>query len=307
MVHRELARIEATLAPFAFPKKFAVETCAECNLACSMCYHPTMKRVKGIMPLPLWTRMADEIATVAPRTECWFSFCGEPLLEPERLFEILAYGAQVGLRSLNVNTNGMLLTPEVADPLLDSGADLVVIGIDGFTKASYERARTGGDRDVVYRNVEHLLERRARAGAGPEIQVQFIEMDFNRQELPDYSAYWLERGAVVKVRRQLSWGGKFKTSLCVPDDERIPCPWAITMMHVFWDGRVPRCPGDMEGEEGVGNVWDHSITELWAELGKYRDLHLARRYDELPPRCHTCQDWMTGAANRVHPDDATSH
>jgi uncharacterized Fe-S cluster-containing radical SAM superfamily protein len=307
VTHPELARIEATLEPFAFPKKFAVETCAECNLACSMCYHPTMKRAKGIMPLPLWTRMADEIATVAPRTECWFSFCGEPLVEPERLFEILAYGKQVGLQSLNVNTNGMLLTPAVADELLGSGADLVVIGIDGFSKASYERARAGGDRDVVYRNVEYLLERRALAGRGPEIQVQFIELDFNRHELPEYQDYWLERGAVVKVRRQLSWGGKFETSLCVPDDERIPCPWAITMMHVFWDGRVPRCPGDMEGEEGVGNAWDHSITELWAELGQYRDLHLEHRYDELPERCHTCQDWMTGAAERVHPDDAAAH
>lgn len=306
MTHPELARIEATLAPFAFPKKFAVETCAECNLACSMCYHPTMKRVKGIMPLPLWTRMADEIATIAPRTECWFSFCGEPLLEPVRLFEILAYGKQVGLQSLNVNTNGMLLTPEIADELLYSGADLVVIGIDGFSKASYERARTGGDRDVVYRNVEYLLERRSLVGRGPEIQVQFIEMDFNRHELPDYQAYWLDRGAVVKVRRQLSWGGKFETSLCVPEDERIPCPWAITMMHVFWDGRVPRCPGDMEGEEGVGNAWDNTISELWSELGRYRDLHLAHRYDELPERCHTCQDWMTGAAERLHPADAST-
>ncbi len=302
MPHAELSRIEATLQPFAFPKKFAVETCAECNLACSMCYHPTMKRLKGVMPLALWKRMADEIAATAPRTECWFSFCGEPLLEPDRLFEILAYGREVGLESLNVNTNGMLLTGDVADRLLDSGAHLVVIGIDGFTAASYERARTGGDRDVVYANVQGLLERRRALGRGPEIQVQFIEMDYNAHELDDYTRFWHDRGAVVKVRRQLSWGGKFQTSLCVPDDERIPCPWAITMMHVFWDGRVPRCPGDMEYEEGVGNAWEHSIAHLWGELGRYRDLHLAHRYDELPERCHTCQDWMTGAAERLRPE-----
>jgi len=230
------------------------------------------------------------------------SSSGEPLLEPDRLFEILAYGRQVGLQSLNVNTNGMLLTPEIADRLLVSGADLMVVGIDGFTKASYERARTGGDRDVVYRNVEVLLERRRALGSGPEVQVQFIEMDFNRGELDDYRDYWLARGAVVKVRRQLSWGGKFDTSLCVPDEDRIPCPWAITMMHVFWDGRVPRCPGDMEYEEGVGNAWEHSIAHLWGELGRYRDLHLEHRFDELPERCHGCQDWMTGAAERLRPD-----
>jgi pyruvate-formate lyase-activating enzyme len=304
MTHPELARIASTLGPLAFPKKFAVETCAECNLACSMCYHPGMKRTKGVLPLALWRRMADEIAAVAPRTECWFSFCGEPLLEPDRLFEILEYGREVGLLSMNVNTNGMLLGPDVADRLLDSGAHLVVIGIDGFSAPVYERARVGADRDTVYRNVEQLLRRRDAVGSDLEIQVQFIEMPDNRHELEAYTAHWLERGAVVKVRRQLSWGGKFETSLCIPFDERIPCPWAITMMHVFWDGRVPRCPGDMEGEEGVGNAWDASITELWAELGRYRDLHLARDFDALPERCHACQDWMTGAAERIRPDAA---
>lgn len=304
MTHPELRRIEGTLAPFAFPKKFAVETCAECNLACSMCYHPTMKRAKGVMSLELWRHLADQVAAVAPRTECWFSFCGEPLLEPDRLFEILDYGRRAGLLSLNVNTNGMLMTEEIADRLLVSGADLIVVGIDGFTDASYERARTLGSREVVYRNVEYLLERKRATGAELEVQVQFIEMDFNAGELPEYEAYWLARGAVVKVRRQLSWGGKFDTSLCIPDDERIACPWAVTMMHVFWDGGVPRCPGDMEGEEGVGNAWDTSIGELWARLGRYRNLHLEHRFDELPERCHSCQDWMTGAAERRRPTAA---
>ncbi|HSM04365.1 MAG TPA: radical SAM/SPASM domain-containing protein [Longimicrobiales bacterium] len=306
MTHPELARIASTLGPLDFPKKFAVETCAECNLACSMCYHPGMKRLKGVMPLALWRRLADEIASVAPRTECWFSFCGEPLLEPDRLFEILDYGQQVGLLSLNVNTNGMLLDAEVSDRLLASGAHLVVVGIDGFTAATYERARVGADRDTVYGNVEHLLRRRDALGSDLEIQVQFIEMDDNRHELAAYTDHWLRQGAVVKVRRQLSWGGKFETSLCVPAEERIPCPWAITMMHVFWDGRVPRCPGDMEGEEGVGNAWEASIVELWAELGRYRTLHLAHDFDALPDRCHSCQDWMTGAADRIRPAGASA-
>jgi MoaA/NifB/PqqE/SkfB family radical SAM enzyme len=205
---------------------------------------------------------------------------------------------------LNVNTNGMLLTREVAEDLLDSGVDLIVIGIDGFSRESYERARYLGSRDLVYENVEYLLQARGRRVTGPEIQVQFIEMDYNQHELPQYKSHWLSRGAVVKVRRQLSWGGKFETSLCVPEEERIPCPWAITMMHVFWDGRVPRCPGDMEGEEGFGNAWEESIEDLWAQLGGYRDKHLSRRFDELPDRCLTCQDWMTGAADRIRPDEA---
>ena len=39
--------------------------------------------------------------------------CGEPLLEPELLLKMLAYGQSIGLRSLNINTNGMPLTPDI--------------------------------------------------------------------------------------------------------------------------------------------------------------------------------------------------
>lgn len=214
---------------------------------------------------------------------------------------MIRYGKSVGLRALNINTNGMLLTPEVQPLVLASGADLIVFGIDGFTAETYEGIRIGARRDVVYENVERFLAARHERGRGPEVQVQFIEMDENEHELTEFSAYWLARGATLKIRKKLSWGGRFDTPLRVDAADRIPCPWAMTMMHVFWDGRVPRCPGDTEGDEGVGNAWDTSLSDLWAQLRRYRQLHVEHRFDELPERCHTCKDWMVGVAHRVSP------
>jgi pyruvate-formate lyase-activating enzyme len=301
LARTELARIARTLGPSDFPRKFAVELCADCNLACSMCHHPQMRRPKGVMPLPLWRHCAEQIAAVAPRTEVWFSFCGEPLLEPELLLEMLAYGKAVGLQSLNLNSNGMLLTPELSERILDSGVDQVVFGVDGFSREAYERIRVGGVRDDLYAKVEDFLARRARRADGPDVMTQFIEMEENDGEYEAFARHWLARGATVKHRRKLSWGGRFETPTDVPKEERIACPWAVTMMHVFWDGRVPRCPGDTEGDEGVGNAWHLPLTELWRRLGAYRELHLQQRFSELPARCQSCKDWMTGAAKRVRP------
>lgn len=255
------------------------------------------------MPFELWQKCADQIAAISPETQCWFSFCGEPLLEPELLLKMLAYGKAVGLRSLNLNTNGLLLTPALAGPILDSGVDLVVFGIDGFSRETYEKVRIRGKRDRVYANAEHFLAERQARARGPEVQVQFIEMDENEHELKVFEEYWLSRGATLKVRNKLSWGGQLATPMQIPNEERIPCPWSITMMHVFWDGRVPRCPGDTEGEEGVGNAWHESLAVLWERLGPDRQKHLDHRFDELPKRCHTCKDWMVGAAERISPDE----
>ena len=103
---RSLAQIANTLRALSFPTRFAVEVTAECNLECSMCHYPNMRRPKGRMPFELWKRCANQISAISPDTQCWFSFCGEPLLEPELLLKMLAYGKAMGLRSLNLNTNG---------------------------------------------------------------------------------------------------------------------------------------------------------------------------------------------------------
>lgn len=301
MIDPELEKIATTLTSIPFPKRFAVEITAECNLACTMCHHPTMRRPKGKMPFELWKKCADEVAAVAPETDCWFSFCGEPLLEPDLLLQSIRYGRSVGLRSLNINTNGMLLDRQLVDPILDSGVDLIVFGIDGFSCETYERIRVNGSRNILYANIENFLAARNARKYDTEVQVQFIEMEENEHEIEQFKAYWLQRGATLKMRNRLSWGGSFKTAMEVPKEERIPCPWALTMMHVFWDGRVPRCCGDTEGEDFSGNAWKESLSELWRKLGVFRAKHLERRFDELPERCHTCQDWMTGAAQRIRP------
>ena len=296
-----LAKIAQTLRPLPFPTRFAVEVCADCNLACAMCHHPLMRRPKGRMPFELWRKCADQVAQISPDTQCWFSFCGEPLLEPKLLLEMLAYGREAGLHSLNINTNGMLLTPALAGPILDSGVSQVVFGIDGFSPETYQKLRIRGRREVVYANVEHFLAERQSRSRGPEVQVQFIEMDENEHELEDFKRHWLARGATLKVRNKMSWGGRFATPLEVPKEERIPCPWALTMMHVFWDGRVPRCSGDTEGDESVGNAWQEPLSVLWERLGPDRQKHLESRFDELPERCQHCKDWMTGAAEKIQP------
>ena len=296
-----LTRISKTLRQISFPTRFAVELCADCNLNCTMCHHDQMQRPKGVMPFPLWQKCSDEIAEVAPKTEVWFSFCGEPLLEPKILLRMLEYGKKVGLKSMNVNTNGIYLTQDVAGPLLDVGLRRIVFGVDGHSKEVYEKIRVNGSHELLFANLEYLLELRNKRKDGPEIMVQYIVMDENESELEESRAYWLARGATMKVRHQLSWGGKFATPLDIDAEDRIPCPWAITMMHVFWDGRVPRCPGDTEGEESCGNAWHESLSSLWARLGGYRDMHLEHRFSELPERCQSCKDWMVGAAERIRP------
>ena len=103
-----------------------------------MCYHDSMRRKKGEMSFELFKICADQIAQASLDTEIWFSFHGEPLLVHNRLFKMIAYAKSLGIQSLNLNSNGMLLGPELVQPILDSGVDLVVFGVDGISRKTYE-------------------------------------------------------------------------------------------------------------------------------------------------------------------------
>lgn len=278
-----------------------MEVTAYCNLRCAMCHNATLDRPRGRMPFGLFRRCVGEVAEVAPATEVWLSFNGEPLLEPNLLLRMVAHAKSLGLTSLNLNTNGMCLDEPLVEPLLASGLDLVVFGIDGLTSGTYSRIRRGGDRDRVYSNAERFLAARQARARGPAVMVQFIEMEENAHERDGFVDYWLARGAIVKVRRKLSWGGRLNTPLAVPAEQRTACVWAINLMHVCWDGTVPRCCGDTDGTEAVGNAWHESLSALWTRMASFRAAHLDGRFDHLPPRCAACHDWMVGVSEKIRP------
>ena len=83
-------------------------------------------------------------------------------------------------------TNGTLLTEDKARALIASGLDNLWISIDGATPESYADVRLGAQLPLVIENVMRL--RRLRKGshfAKPEIDVAFVAMKRNMHELPE--------------------------------------------------------------------------------------------------------------------------
>jgi radical SAM protein with 4Fe4S-binding SPASM domain len=296
-----LAGVGARQTLSDFPPQVVIETTAACNLSCSHCGHDVMTRRKGHMPMPLYRRIIDEIAERAPHTEVWPTFYGEAFLLEYRLFYMLQYAKRRGLTNLVLNTNGTRFTGEVAEWVIESGLDLVMFSLDGFSKAVFERIRVGADRDEVFANVERLLEMRAaRRATHLRVEVQYSMMDENEHEVDTFRRYWLERGADVKIREKLTWGGIVAANNLDASLPRIACPWALRTCAIHWNGDVVACAVDYDGRFVAGNVASSSIAEIWT--GPHRRLqhqHLDGDFGHLPAPCATCVDWQV-AGGAVH-------
>lgn len=83
---------------------------------------------------------------------------GEPLMLGEDLFSLTRYCKEIGMR-LTLNTNGTLLTEEVARILFDAGCEGVTVSIDGPTPAIHDAVRGEGTFDMIISNLRRLVER----------------------------------------------------------------------------------------------------------------------------------------------------
>ena len=296
--------VEMTLNERSFPRQVTMETTMHCNLACVMCPHKDMNRAKGVMAPSLFHRCMDEIAEVDPSTEIWLALHGESLLLGDRLLPLIRYAKKRGLERVLLNTNGLLLNSEMGGSLIDAGVDDVIFGLDGFSREVYEGIRQGADYAQVHDNILRFAELADLANSRPQVTVQFIVMDANEHEEEAFKDYWLSMGLVVKIRRMLNWGGSVADRHGDNNFQyrRIPCPWILNVMHVLWDGTVPRCGGDHEALDPKGNASEVSLYELWhGPMSEDRRLHLDHCFDELPEQCLKCSDWRAGGSELYYP------
>jgi radical SAM protein with 4Fe4S-binding SPASM domain len=251
-----------------------------------------MKREKGNMSFDVFKKVADELP---PETTLWLALLGEPLMNPNQLIDMVYYAKRIGLKDVRLNTNGLLLTERISAELVDAGLDYVLISVDAFEPSTYKKIRIGGNLRKLVENVDNLISIRNKSQL--KVVVQFIVMEENEEEVEFFKDFWLEAGAIVKIRPKLSWGNTIeaKNLNLEQKDRTYPCPWLARTVSIQWTGRLAQCDFDYEGEYSPGDIRTQSIKEIWdGEILKRRQKHVAG--DFTHPLCSTCKDWQVGLA-----------
>jgi MoaA/NifB/PqqE/SkfB family radical SAM enzyme len=184
--------------------KVYVEPTTCCNLDCRTCIRNVWNAELSLMSEATYARVLDTLQAIEPRPRMFFGGLGEPLLH-QHIVDWIAQAKAMGA-TVELITNGTLLTEEKARALIASGLDNLWISIDGATPESYADVRLGAQLPHVIENVKRL--RRLRKGghfATPEIDVAFVAMKRNIHELP----------AVLKLAHSLG-ARQFKVSNVLP-------------------------------------------------------------------------------------------
>ncbi len=247
------------------PTHVDIELSSFCNLRCTMCPHGDDGQdiQKGLIDYDVALKVIRECEEFGV-SSLKFSGRGEMLLHP-RFEEIVASAKSAGILDVMFNTNGLLLTPERARSVMDSGVDLIIISIDGATRETYEKIRVDGDYDTLLRNIEFIIDyRKTSRRTKPLIRLQFVKMKDNIHEFGMFREMWKDKVDVLVGLDYSNRSSREDRSVSYRQPVgRAWCPHPWRRLTVTSSGIALMCCVDWDVKYAVGDCRKETIFEIW--------------------------------------------
>ena len=181
-------------------KRVYVEVTNKCNLTCSTCMRNVWDVKFGHMTDETFERILTGLGDCADTPEIFFGGYGEPLSHP-KILDMVERAKQAGHR-VSLITNGILLTDQVAERLIDLSLDMLWVSLDGASPECYADVRLGDALPIVLQNLSRLQTKKyLKFGASnwsgrPKLGIAFVAMRRNIDDLSDVIRLGSRLGAV---------------------------------------------------------------------------------------------------------------
>ena len=170
------------------PYRMKIESTNICNTKCQLC--PTglglQGRDKGAMTFEQFAALVDDMKRhlVALDLSMW----GDPLIVPT-IYRMIRHAHDARIWTY-VSSNLHAFKPDRdADPLIDSGLDMLTCSLHGASQATFEAYQPGKSFDTAVAKIVHLVMRRSERGSRtPEIQLNFVVTRRNEHECEAFQA-----------------------------------------------------------------------------------------------------------------------
>ena len=298
--------LDTPYSAFVFPTTF-------CNFKCIYCAHSLgdegMKEkynfVKENMSLDTFNKVIEQFKDFPQKLKMLsLTGQGEPLFNKNiaKMVEI-AKKANIAER-IEIISNAGLLTPSLADDLINAGLDTLRISLQGLSSKKYkEICKADIDFNAFLENIKYFYNNKKNTNLFVKIMDVALE---EGEEEKFYKTFGncTDRMYIEKMRPV--YNGVDKTDGMEYDADRYGrkinsrnvCPLPFFMLGIFPNGDVEPCDGIYKPVV-LGNVNHERLIDMWnsEKLKDFWKMQLTNRFDN--PKCAVCC-----APNDVsHPED----
>lgn len=178
--------------PIGELSKVYVEPTNRCNLTCRTCVRNAWDARSGFMSAGVFDAVVASLRAFPRPPSIFFGGFGEPLAHPDILG--MLERARAAGATVELITNGILLSDEVRRSLVDLGLHRLWVSLDGATPEGYQDVRLGDELPLILENLRAFRDLRSGAsGLTPRLGIVFVAMRRNVGQLP----------AVVRLGREV--------------------------------------------------------------------------------------------------------
>lgn len=273
------------------PPFLDIELNTHCNKICRKCFQSFNPLEKALMPFDLVQKILKEYAKKKGKS-VKFTFRGEPLLYPQ-LYDAIKLGKELNIPHIILNTNALLLTPSMANDLIEAGLDEIIYSIDACYPITYEKLQGLGFRNIT-RNIITLHFLKQLHGKGvPKIRVQACKNEVNKQELEngEYHQFWKDFVDEIVITKEFDLKDQTEDDTILED---FCCEDLFERLVILINGDVlPCCAGyDYLNDivYSIGNIEQNTIEEIYnsKKLEHLRKLHKQGQSHEIE-MCRKCR------------------
>lgn len=268
------------------PDTIMIELTNSCNFACVMCSNKHMTRKKGFITVETFKKALDRCVEANIESIKLYT-TGESLLHP-KFIELWNLAANYPFKTIQVSTNGSLLTEEVLREILKSDKARIQFSFAGWDKPSYESRYACGNFENTLSKIRLILKLIEHASlpkkiltingiitgttGGIEKTKRFLKEKFelDDEQISIHNANnWAD---VVSGKNERQADKKKSGESKNTDDKnkirkRYYCHIANTRMGILYDGTATACGClDVNGELIVGNINDDGIEKIRTEV-----------------------------------------
>ena len=265
---------------FGYPISFSVEPSNICNLSCPECPVGSGTSHGGSTNLDfdIYKKIIDEVFPHSLSLIMYFQ--GEPFLN-KRFLEMIYYANKYNLFTIT-STNGHFLTKELANKIVKSGLNKLIISIDGSTQEIYEKYRVGGDLAKVIIGVKNVVEAKiTNKSSHPFLVIQFLvngknehqinnikelakSLKVDKLELKSSQIYNFEKGSdlIPSISKYSRYKKNTDGSFSIKSKLENRCKRLWESAVISSDGDVLPCCFDKLASYKMGNIKHNSFKEI---------------------------------------------
>ena len=169
--------------PMPNVRKVYIEPTSRCNLNCIACVRNVWNEETGDMDMNTFNLIPQQLKDFKHLRAVTFAGFGEPLYHPH-ILQMVRHIKDLGVEVV-ISTNGVFLS-SIAEELVESGVDKIIVSIDSVNSQDFASIRNGASLNGVLDNVRFLDEVKRRKGSPkPAVGIEFVAMRRNIKEITE--------------------------------------------------------------------------------------------------------------------------